>query len=58
MCCVGDVTILKVENGITSISAKIPKDISHPIITELELSARKYGLDVVKMRESMKDIPF
>jgi len=58
MCCVGDVNVLKVENGITSISAKIPKDISHPIIVELELFARKYGLDVVKMRESMKDIPF
>lgn len=58
MCCIGDVSILKTENGINSLNAKIPRDISLPIITELELSARKYGLDIIKMRESMRDVPF
>ena len=58
MCCIADVEILKKENGVNSLNIKMPKDISLIIITGLTLSAKKYGLDIPTMRESMRDMPF
>jgi len=58
MSCVGNVEILKTENGVNSLSIRMPKDMSDIIIRGLIVSACKHGLDVPNMRESMRDIPF
>jgi len=58
MSCVCDVEILKTENNINNLSIRMPKDISLVIITGLTLVAKKYGIPIPKMQESMRDMPF